>query len=87
VVAISDQFVEDGRDNGKGFGVVESNTAGETALGEGAKLADDQLVELLLLSDVTVGVACGIWADLSGRQLHLVVLAVFQWPMAMDAVR
>lgn len=38
--------MEDVGDEREGFGVVEAYAAGETALGEEAELADDELVDL-----------------------------------------
>ena len=46
VVAIADEFLQDAGDQGEGFGVVEADTSCETALGEGAGLGDEELVDL-----------------------------------------
>lgn len=46
VFAIADEFVQGAGDEGEGFGVVEADAAGETALGEEAGLGDDELVDL-----------------------------------------
>jgi hypothetical protein len=44
--AIADEFVEDGGDEAECFCAVESDAAGEAALGEEAGLGDYQLVYL-----------------------------------------
>ena len=46
VVAIADEFLQDAGDQSEGFGVVEADTSCETALGEGAGLGDEELVDL-----------------------------------------
>ena len=46
VRAITDEFLQDAGDQGEGFGVVEADTSCETALGEGAGLGDEELVDL-----------------------------------------
>jgi hypothetical protein len=46
VVAIADEFLQDACDQGESFGVVEADTSCETALGEGAGLGDEELVDL-----------------------------------------
>lgn len=71
--AIADELVEHGSNECERFGVVEADTAGEAALGEGAELADEELVEL---GAATVLAVCychgnGSRRYLSRRQLHL----------------
>ena len=49
MVAIADEFLEDAGDKGEGFGVVKAHAAGESALGEGAGLGDEELVDLEIM--------------------------------------
>ena len=44
--AIADEFMEHIGDEGEGFGMVQAHAAGESALGEGAGLCDEELVDL-----------------------------------------
>lgn len=44
--AIADEFMKNAGDKSKGFGVVQAYTAGKSALGEGAGLCDEELVDL-----------------------------------------
>jgi hypothetical protein len=46
VVAIANEFLQDAGDQGEGFGVVETDASSETALGEGAGLGYEELVDL-----------------------------------------
>jgi len=48
VGAIADELVQDGGDEGEGFGVVEADAAGEAALGEVAEVGEGEFVYLLL---------------------------------------
>jgi hypothetical protein len=47
--AIADEFVENAGYESEGFGVVEAHAAGESALGEGAGLCDEELVDLWIM--------------------------------------
>ena len=47
--AIANEFVEDAGDEGESFGVVQAHAAGESALGEGAGLCDEELVDLCIM--------------------------------------
>lgn len=44
--AIADEFMKNAGDKSKGFGVVQAYTAGKSALGKGAGLCDEELVDL-----------------------------------------
>ena len=44
--AIADEFMENAGDKSKGFGMVQAHAAGKSALGEGAGLGDEELVDL-----------------------------------------
>ena len=44
--AIADEFMENAGDKSKGFGMVQAHAAGKSALGEGAGLCDEELVDL-----------------------------------------
>jgi len=46
VVSIADEFLQDAGDECECFSVVEADTSCETALGEGAGLGDEELVDL-----------------------------------------
>ena len=46
VRAIADEFVENAGNQSKGFGMVQAHTTGKSALGEGAGLCDEELVDL-----------------------------------------
>lgn len=47
--AITDELLEDAGNEGEGFGVVQAHAAGEAALGEGAGLGDEELVDLEIM--------------------------------------
>ncbi len=44
VLAIADTFLEDGSDEGGSFGLVETETAGETFLSKRAGVVEEELV-------------------------------------------
>jgi hypothetical protein len=44
--AIADEFVKNTGDESKGFGMVQAHAASKSALGEGAGLCDEELVDL-----------------------------------------
>ena len=46
--AITDQLVEDGSYEGERFGMMESDAACQTALGDKTELADNELVQLIV---------------------------------------
>lgn len=46
VGTIADELVQDGGDEGDGFGVVEFDAAGEAALGEVPEVGDEEFVDL-----------------------------------------
>lgn len=46
VGAIADELVQDGGEEGHGFGMVEAEAAGETALSEGAQVGEGEFVDL-----------------------------------------
>jgi hypothetical protein len=47
--AIADEFVENAGYKGEGFGVVQAHAAGESTLGEGPGLCDEELVDLEIM--------------------------------------
>ena len=49
VRAITDEFVENTGYKSEGFGVVQAYAAGESTLGEGAGLCDEELVDLEIM--------------------------------------
>jgi len=61
VVAIADELVQDGGDEGEGFGVVEADAAGEALLGEGAGLVEEEFV--YLLKESLSAISTLIWSD------------------------
>lgn len=44
--AIADKFMKNAGNQSKGFGMVQAHTTGKSALGEGAGLCDEELVDL-----------------------------------------
>jgi hypothetical protein len=47
--AIANEFVKNAGDKSKGFGMVQAHAAGKSALGEGAGLCDEELVDLQIM--------------------------------------
>lgn len=44
--AIAYEFMKNIGDEGEGFGMIQAHAAGKSALGEGAGLCDEELVDL-----------------------------------------
>ena len=63
--AIADKFMENAGDEGEGFGVVQAHAASESALGEGAGLCDEELVDLeIMISRWRFGIGKVDWGFL-----------------------
>ena len=61
MIAIADEFVQDAGYQGQGFGMIESYTAGQAALGELACGRDEKFVDLrcAIVSQEFIGVRIG----------------------------
>lgn len=58
--AVADEFLDDGRDEGGRFGVVEAEAAGEAALGEVPEVGGEEFVELGVLVFFSVFFCSGV---------------------------
>ena len=47
--AIANEFIKNAGDESESFGVVQAHAAGKSALGEGAGLCDEELVDLQIM--------------------------------------